>query len=101
MSAWRLTLRTLGQLGGSATTAQIADVTIDSPRSALHQLMRLGLVEHDPAPKSAPVVWRLTSRGRAWCEGRLEVVPWKGRPTGGRPRQRFVATWLASFPGVI
>jgi hypothetical protein len=100
MSAWRFTLRTLGQLGGSATTAQIADVTIDSPKSALHQLMRLGMVEHDPAPKGVAVVWRLTPKGQAWCQGRLTVVPMRERDAG-KAKQRFAATWLMSYPGVM
>ena len=98
MSAWRLTLRTLAQLGGRATTDQIADVTIDSPRSALRQLSRLGMVEHDPAPKGTPVLWRITERGRLWCEGRIDIVPMTERKTGGRAAMRFAATWLMSLP---
>lgn len=98
MSAWRLAIRTLYTLGGQATTAEIAGVTIDCPKSALRQLIRLQMVEHDPAPKGTPVLWRITERGLQWCEGRIDIVPMTERKTGGRSVMRFAATWLMSLP---
>lgn len=92
MSAWRHAVRAMYALGGARTTAEIADRTIDDPRSGLFQALKLGLVEHPKARPGAAVKWKLTQRGIDWCENRVTHT-WD-RP-GGR---RWVATWLSSLP---
>jgi hypothetical protein len=103
MSAWRFTLKQLHELGGRATYAEIAERTVDDPRSALRQARVLGLVDHDPFTSACSIeerrigaTWWLTDRGRQWCDGAITDA--RLRQPGqriGRPRLAFTATWLA------
>lgn len=79
MSGWRIAVRELHELGGGP--APIAALSTD--HSAMARAVELGLVYHVGRE------WKLTHRGRAWAEGRLQI--------DGNP-QRARATWLAALP---
>jgi len=84
MSAWRLLVREIHHLGGTATRRQLNNVGFQfEMNSGLMQARDLGLVH-----RAAPCVWALTPKGLAWCENRLTT---HGRNTG----MKFTATWLA------
>lgn len=97
MSGWRIAIRTLHQLGGTARTDRVAGLTrlVDAGR-ALADARELGLVTGDGRRgPGVAATWTLTPLGRDFCEGRVAQAP------ASRLRQRgriFVATWLASLP---
>ena len=90
MSAWRLAVRALYELGPS-TSAQV-ELRIGGVNAwaALRAAQALGLVVSPGRRRLG--LWSLTPLGVDWCEGRVAQI--EVRP-GGR---RWVSTWLSSLP---
>jgi len=62
-------------------------------REGLHVAKRYGLAELTGRKGQPQRFWILTSKGRAWAEGRLEFVH-----NGPTAKACFRATWLESLP---
>lgn len=98
MSAWRMAVRALHDLGGSATAR---DIWLKARLgggvySGLTQATKLGLVT-GPGRGAIATPYTLTQRGIDWAENRLTLAP--GVSTaGGRPPMRMVCTWLSALP---
>lgn len=93
MTTWRIVTRSLYDLGGTATNAQIRrnlPMCVITAGVALNRAAEFGLV-HRTGPKTQSH-WHLTTHGWDWCENKIQQV--ETRP-GGR---RWVATWLISLP---
>ena len=77
MSAWRLLVKSLHQLGGGPLRlAQFDEGIAARPYSAMLTAENLGLVT-DTRPRKdhgSPCIWQLTELGEALCEGRAKVV---------------------------
>lgn len=98
MSAWRMAVRALHDLGGSATAR---DIWLKARLgggvySGLRQAADLGLVT-GPGRPGAVGTYTLTQRGIDWAENRLALAPGV-RTAGGRPPMRLVCTWLSALP---
>ena len=78
MSAWRALVRSL-HVSGPSNGRWIDSRTACKARD-------MGLIERDDDAR-----WVLTPFGVEWCDGRVELVGWRG----GR---RWVATWLRALP---
>ncbi len=101
MSAWRLAVEALYEMGGTASASDmaLAGVPERGPRAA----RGLKLVScTGRGGRDVTHLWYLTDLGIAWCEGRAALVqagPKGQRRPGNRGGYRFVATWLAAWPG--
>ena len=99
MSAWKLFVRDL-----YACAEPTDRFTLAAPSNATAEAQRMGLVRPvgrlAPTSCKSPVLWALTERGEAFCEGRLAQTKARQEPgrTGGR---KWVATWLAALPGGV
>lgn len=80
MSAWRLAIRALHQLGGDASTAQIAqaagDLTAKQVSDAMTSCRLHGLAVSARmfGPKLRSNHWTLTDLGRGYCAGTVRAV---------------------------
>jgi hypothetical protein len=96
MSAWRLAVRTLYEIGPSTSLRVDVYAGGVDVKNALTQAAKLGLV-HSPG-RNGSGVWSLTQLGVDWCEGRaVELLAPRTRGSVGQ-RMRFAATWLSSLP---
>lgn len=108
MSMWRITIRTLHELGGKATTTEIArgsGFQAYEVGEELRYLKAMGMVEGGGTSggRRGMATWALTECGVAYCEGRIAVVrdhdgQRKALGIRGTRMPRFVATWLSSLP---
>lgn len=99
MSAWRILVRNLHAQGGGPLPMRAFDPVLgQTPDEQMQSAKRLGLVESRRVKFTW--LWTLTERGRAWCEGRLEIVETvnRGRGVGGRGKLALKATWLQAMP---
>jgi hypothetical protein len=99
MSAWRLTVQALYEMGGTASSDDLAlaGVPDHGPKEAG---MRKLAACTGRGGREVRHLWYLTDLGIAWCEGRAMLAP-TGPNDGKRGGYRFVATWLAAWPGPI
>lgn len=98
MSAWRLAVRRLYALGGTATVARIDDGTINSLHRTLLSARILGLVSSSWDGPWSQATYTLTEKGWLWCEGKLRDT-YGLRGMGKDPKAlSFIATWLRAFP---
>jgi hypothetical protein len=100
MSAWRVMVKRLHELGGAARRSKFDTFTdLSRASSGLYMAERLGLVRHEGRGPAA--IWHLTPLGQAYCEGRAEERFKPQAKTGGRAPIVIAATWLMSYPGVM
>jgi hypothetical protein len=59
---------------------------------------RLGLVESHR--QKFTWTWKLTERGRAWCEGRYELVETVDTERRCRGKRQLKASWAAVVRGI-
>lgn len=90
MSAWRLAVRALYELGPSTSAQVELHIGGVNAWTALRDAQALGLVVSPGRGRLG--LWSLSPLGVDWCEGR--VIQIEVRP-GGR---RWVSTWLSSLP---
>jgi hypothetical protein len=112
MSAWRLAMRVIGQLGGEATTAEVDKAGgtglfpgPSSASSALSLAHRMGLLESEvingyrggrSCGKGGHIMrWHVSPLGWRFLDGRVALRPSIRNKSGGR---YFGATWLDSLP---
>jgi hypothetical protein len=95
MSAWRVLVRRLYELGGEGTRDQFDDFSMSAGSSnwAVERAKALGLIELVDKRRQRPR-WRLTELGRRYCEGEAELrhAP---RITGGKAADYIAASWLS------
>lgn len=88
MSAWKIVIRRLYELGGEAQTMQITeDIEAYASRYwPVERCRELGLIE--PAERRGNAeTCRITPLGRAFVEGRARVVKEPARFLAGRPKE--------------
>lgn len=94
MSAWRILVKNLYNIGGTGVRSQFDDLgSYSNSATGLVMAQRLGLMTREG--KRQGTVWRITALGRAFVEGRAEVKPSVGARTGGRAPMRVAACWLS------
>lgn len=100
MSAWRILVRRLYDLGGGPLPRPAFDNTGDELgeqwKAQLVPAIRHGLIQSGKHKYGWR--WTLTQRGRDWCEGRYEVVERLDNRRKGRGPQQIKATWLVALP---
>jgi hypothetical protein len=98
MAAWQLAIRAIHDNGPMSAANLDFLLSGRSGSAALRDAYYRGMVKSPGRGLREAGLWSLTQRGLDFCEGRLQVAPapWGGGP--GRPRMRFVATWLSALP---
>jgi hypothetical protein len=91
MSAWRIVVRSLYEMGPATSGMVELHTGGTNAWIALRDARVIGLVS-SPEKKDGTGLWSLTPIGVDWCEGRVTSVSL--RP-GGR---RWVSTWLSALP---
>jgi hypothetical protein len=98
MSAWKIVVRRLHNLGGTANTRRLDDGSFDCLQ-ALACSRRLGLtVSTGRSPEGA--THSLTERGLLWCEGKLRDTRGEGTAMT-RKSMGLIATWLRALPDTV
>jgi hypothetical protein len=87
MSAWREVVRELHRHNGKIESGKVL------AREGQYTAKQYGLIELTGERGQPKRFWILTSKGRAWAEGRLEFVH-----NGPTAKAQFRATWLESLP---
>lgn len=99
MSAWRLAVRALHDLGRPATAVALGAATGLGTRGAgvsMKRAAELGLVRRPGRGcANGSRLWTLTQLGTDWCEGRVDLAVPRGLRAGP---VIWRATWVSSLP---
>jgi hypothetical protein len=93
---WKVSVAKLHALKGAGTAEDIDTWTTESMSSVITRLRNYGLIEFCGKTKKREKKWKLTEKGRQYCEGKLIFVH-----NGPTKKAHFQATWLLSLPPPI